>query len=159
RLSPKEENPLSLSSRIKGDGNERRFFITGGERAIELTQRDIRELQLAKAAIRAGVEVLFSRMKVSPVEVDRVFLAGAFGSQMRPKSIVKLGLLPRELLPRIVPVGNAAGAGAKLALLDHLALSEAEGIANRITYMELSAERVFSSKFVEAMSFAAGRMG
>ncbi|HAF70822.1 MAG: hypothetical protein XD60_0120 [Acetothermia bacterium 64_32] len=154
RLSPKEENPLS--SRIRGDGNQRGFLLTGG---IELTQRDIRELQLAKAAIRAGVEVLLSRMKVSPVEVDRVFLAGAFGSQMRPKSIVKLGLLPRELLPRIVPVGNAAGTGAKLALLDHLALSEAEGIANRITYIELSAERLFSSKFVEAMSFAAERMG
>ncbi|MBC7099554.1 DUF4445 domain-containing protein, partial [Candidatus Bipolaricaulota bacterium] len=131
RLSKKEENPLS--ARIRGDGTERKFFITKGERVIELTQRDIRELQLAKAAIRAGVEVLLARMGVSPAEVDRVFLAGAFGSQMRPHSIVKIGLLPREFLPRIVPVGNAAGAGAKLALLDHLALSEAEEIANRIT--------------------------
>ncbi|HHE47907.1 MAG TPA: DUF4445 domain-containing protein [Candidatus Acetothermia bacterium] len=146
-----------FAAHIEGKGNARRFRIEEGKRPIYITQRDIRELQLAKGAIRAGVEVLLSRMGATPEEIDRVYLAGAFGSQMRPESLVQLGLLPEELLPRIVPVGNAAGTGAKLALLDCEALPEAERIAQEMEYVELSYEKPFAKQFVAQMRFPESR--
>ena len=151
RLLPGDGTPFA--ARIEGEGNARRFRITERKRPIYITQRDIRELQLAKGAIRTGVEVLLSRVGVTPEEIDRVYLAGAFGSQMRPDSVVRIGLLPRELLPRIVPVGNAAGIGAKLALLDSEALNEAHQIAQKIDYVELSHEKDFAEKFMSQMRF------
>jgi len=96
-------------------------------------------------------------MGATPEEIDRVYLAGAFGSQMRPESLVQLGLLPEELLPRIVPVGNAAGTGAKLALLDREALPEAERIAQEMEYVELSYEKPFAKQFVAQMRFPESR--
>jgi len=155
RLLPGEGTPFA--ARIEGEGNTRRFWIEERKRPIYITQRDIRELQLAKGAIRAGVEVLLSRMGATPEEIDRVYLAGAFGSQMRPESLVQLGLLPEELLPRIVPVGNAAGTGAKLALLDREALPEAERIAQEMEYVELSYEKPFAKQFVAQMRFPESR--
>jgi len=155
RLLPGEGTPFA--ARIEGEGNTRRFWIEERKRPIYITQRDIRELQLAKGAIRAGVEVLLSYMGVTPEEIDRVYLAGAFGSQMRPESLVQLGLLPEELLPRIVPVGNAAGTGAKIALLDREALKEAERIAQEMEYVELSYEKAFSEQFVAQMRFPESR--
>ena len=155
RLLPGEGTPFA--ARIEGEGNTRRFWIEERKRPIYITQRDIRELQLAKGAIRAGVEVLLSHMGVTPEEIDRVYLAGAFGSQMRPESLVQLGLLPEELLPRIVPVGNAAGTGAKIALLDREALKEAERIAQEMEYVELSYEKAFSEQFVAQMRFPESR--
>jgi len=150
-------NGTPFAAYIEGKGNARRFRIAERKRPIYITQRDIRELQLAKGAIRAGVEVLLSRMGATPEEIDRVYLAGAFGSQMRPESLVQLGLLPEELLPRIVPVGNAAGTGAKLALLDREALPEAERIAQEMEYVELSYEKPFAKQFMAQMRFPESR--
>jgi uncharacterized 2Fe-2S/4Fe-4S cluster protein (DUF4445 family) len=113
----------------------------------------VRELQLAKGAIRAGIEVLFSHFGVTAEEVARVYLAGAFGAEMRPESVARIGLLPEKLLPRTVPAGNAAGAGAKCFLLNREAAYEAEGIARRMEYVELSYEPMFSQKFARAMLF------
>lgn len=151
RLLPTGNGPLS--GRVEGEGKDRRFLIAAGSRPVFLTQGDVRELQLAKGAIRAGIEVLLSRFGVTAGEVARVYLAGAFGAQMRPESLARIGLLPEELLPRTVPAGNAAGAGAKRTLLDREAAREAEEIARRMEYVELSYEPMFSQKFTGAMFF------
>jgi uncharacterized 2Fe-2S/4Fe-4S cluster protein (DUF4445 family) len=151
RLRPAGTGPFSR--RLEGEGKHRRFLIAAGPRPVFLTQGDVRELQLAKGAIRAGIEVLFSHFGVTAEEVARVYLAGAFGAEMRPESVARIGLLPEKLLPRTVPAGNAAGAGAKCFLLNREAAYEAEGIARRMEYVELSYEPMFSQKFARAMLF------
>ena len=94
---------------------------------------------------------MLSRFAIEPKEIERVYLAGSFGTQMRPDSLAMIGLLPEELLPRIRVVGNAAGTGARSALLDRMALEEAEHIANKVECVELSREKSFTEKFVEHM--------
>lgn len=137
-----------FASRIVGSGKDMGFLV---EEEIVLTQKDVRELQLAKAAIRAGVEILLSRFAIEPKEIEKVYLTGSFGTQMRPDSLAMIGLLPEELLLRIRAVGNAAGTGARSALLDRMALEEAEHIANKVECVELSREKTFTEKFVEHM--------
>ena len=108
------------------------------EKNIFLTQKDIRQLQLAKAAIRTGIEILY--------------LAGAFGNYMRPESALRIGLLPPVGRSGIIPVGNAAGAGARLALLSDKARKEMEQIARSVEYVELAKEPGFDEVFYRAMS-------
>jgi len=148
RLTERPQSPFF--EKMEGLGKERRFSLSD---KVALYQGDVRELQLAKAALRAGIEVLLERMRVSAEEVDRVYLAGAFGSEMRPESLARIGLLPEELTGKTVLVGNAAGLGAALALLNAELLSEAERIARSIEYIELSREAAFSRKFVAHMKF------
>lgn len=140
----------SLSPRIVGSGREVKFFIT--ER-ICLTQSDVRELQVAKAAIRAGIEILLEKAKITPQEIQQVYLAGAFGSQMRPNSLATIGLIPKELLPKVRLVGNAAGAEAIITLLNRNAIEEARDIAKSTEYIELSHEKEFSEAFVAYINF------
>ena len=139
-----------LSSHIVSYGNQLAFQIAN---TVSLTQRDIRELQLDKAAIRAGIEVLLEYAGGTPGEIETVYLAGSFGSQMRPESLVRIGLFPKDFVSKIRPVGNAAGLGAVIALLDCNALEEADEITKRIKYIELSRESLFSSKFVKHLHF------
>ena len=94
---------------------------------------------------------MLSRYGIEPEGIEKVYLAGSFGTQMRPESLAMIGLLPEELLPRIRAVGNAAGTGARSALLDRTALEEAEHIANKVECVELSREQSFTEKFVEHM--------
>lgn len=148
RLVSEAEHPLF--SRVVGSGRGSRFQIS---EKISFTQQDIRELQLAKAAIRAGIEVLLERAGLAAEEIETVYLAGVFGSHMDVESLVKIGLLPKVLLTKVQSVGNAAGIGAKLALLDHSALEQAEEIARRIEYVELSLDPSFPKKFIESLRF------
>lgn len=134
--------------RIQGDR-----FVLFEDPPVYITQGDIRKLQLAKAALRAGMEILAAHAGLSLTEVDRIFLAGAFGSEMRPQSLVRIGVLPPELLPRTISVGNAAGEGAKAFLFDREISEEVEQIAQRIEYIELSCERLFPKAFISAMRF------
>lgn len=138
--------------RIQGERNACRFTI-GGDPPIYITQGDIRKLQLAKAAIRAGMEVLMAHVGLSLGEVDRVFLTGAFGSELRPQSLARIGLLPSELLSHTVIVRNAAGEGAKAFLFDKELAQEVERIARRMEYIDLSSDKRFSLAFVNAMWF------
>jgi len=141
--------------RLQPTGNQREFVLVGsGERgggpALTVTQRDIRELQLAKAAIRAGIQVLLeSRGRTEP-EIDRVIIAGAFGSYIDVGSAVAIGMLPSLPPNRFVQVGNAAGQGAKLALLSLTKRAEAKQIAELIDYIELSGAPHFNETFVQA---------
>jgi len=120
---------------------------------IVITQRDIRELQNAKAAIAAGIDVLIKVSGESYATIDKVYLAGGFGSNINIESALKIGLLPRALANRIEAVGNASGAGAAEGLLSEDMLERAGEIRKDIRYIELSAMPDFTEKYVENMFF------
>lgn len=130
-----------------------------GERVIRLTnsvyltQEDIRQLQLAKGAIAAGVELLADRMGLTLEQIDRVLLAGAFGSFLRPESACRIGLLPAPLLRKITAVGNAAGSGAKLLACGRPGLDRAQELAERIEFLELAELPAFRRVFARNMGF------
>ncbi|MHB0859260.1 MAG: ASKHA domain-containing protein [Anaerolineae bacterium] len=124
-----------------------------GGRPVRVTQRDVRELQLAKGAIRAGIEILMKELGIQAGDVRRIYLAGAFGNYIRPESALEIGLMPRFPNAEIVPIGNAAGSGAKMALLSLSARSEAADLPSRVEYLELSGRPDFQEEFMEAMVF------
>jgi uncharacterized 2Fe-2S/4Fe-4S cluster protein (DUF4445 family) len=118
---------------------------------VLLTQRDVREVQLAKAAIRAGIRILLNRFGLADSDLDRVLLAGAFGNYIRPASAVRIGLLPNVPLDRIQSVGNAAASGAQMLLISDECRQRAARLARRIQYLEIAHEKDFSDIFAEAM--------
>lgn len=118
---------------------------------IVLTQRDVRQVQLAKGAMRAGVEILLGELGAAPEDVVEVCLAGAFGNYIRPESALTIGLMPRFPRAAITPVGNAAGAGAQMALLSREAWAEAAALTSQVEYIELSLRQDFQQVFAEAM--------
>lgn len=118
---------------------------------ITITQGDIRAVQLAKAALYAGAKILMQKRGIS--QVDSVTLAGAFGNFIDRESAMVIGMFPDCLLDQVVAVGNAAGDGAKLALLDAGKRVEAETVANFVQFVETATEPGFQSEFANAMSF------
>ncbi len=144
-----------IRRRLHEDGDGRRFvFHEGGAGAVvALTQRDVREVQLAKAPIRVGVEVLLEEAGAEPQQVDAVFVAGAFGSSIRAASLVALGVLPPAMAGRIHPVGNVAGMGAKIALASEERLEEARDLARRIRHVELMLREDFHARFADHIPF------
>ncbi len=126
-------------------------FILGGD--VILTQQDIREVQLAKGAIRAGAETLMQSVGLTAHDLDGVMLAGAFGSYIDKMSALEIGLLPDVPPEKIVSVGNAAGAGAAMALLSADSRKKAEVLAAEVNHIELSANPQFQEKYIEAMGF------
>lgn len=135
---------------VAWEEDELRYYLAPG---VYLTQSDIRQVQLAKAAIAAGVFVLLKEAGKTPAQLQRVYLAGGFGSHLNPQSAMQLGLLPSVPSERIVLLGNAAGAGARQALLDRSAWAQCAEIAKMTDYIELSLRRDFSDLFVEQMMF------
>jgi uncharacterized 2Fe-2S/4Fe-4S cluster protein (DUF4445 family) len=120
---------------------------------VYLSQADVRQLQLAKAAIAAGIDVLLSRAGKTVAQVDRVFLAGGFGSYLDLRSAIRIGLLPRELEDRVLVAGNTSGAGAVGACLSRARLEACETVRSRCTYVELSSQPDFNEAYVERMFF------
>ena len=118
---------------------------------VTITQKDIREVQLAKAALYAGAKILMQKRGVS--EIDGVVLAGAFGSYINKESALVIGMFPDCLLENVTAVGNAAGEGAKLALLDLSKRAAAREIAASIQFVETAAEIDFQKHFFEALDF------
>jgi uncharacterized 2Fe-2S/4Fe-4S cluster protein (DUF4445 family) len=129
-----------------------------GRPAITITQRDVRELQLAKAAIRTGIQVLLETKGVSEEEVRQVVIAGAFGSYIDVSSAITIGMLPPLPLDRFRQVGNAAGMGAKLALISLSQRAQAEAIASRVNYIELASTPNFEETFIQASYLGRYRM-
>ena len=125
---------------------------SGSGRAIAISARDVRETQLAKGAIYAGIALLLESLGRRPEEIDRLLLAGAFGNYIRKESALAIGLVPALPLERIVSVGNAAGVGARLALCSVSLRRRAEEIARRVRHIELSEQAAFYDRFVEAMA-------
>lgn len=120
---------------------------------VYLTQKDIREVQLAKAAIAAGIESLEQEFGITEDQISKVYIAGAFGNYMNPQSACEIGMIPFHLKDKIVPVGNAAGEGAKIALINEEELLYADKLAKKISFVELAASEDFQDCFVDNLEF------
>jgi len=131
-----------LISRLRKTENINEFVLAF-EPDIVLTQKDIREVQLAKGAIRAGITCLLKQGEITFEELDRVILAGAFGNYINKKSALRIGMLPQLPLKKIISVGNAAGSGASMALLSIKEKEKAHEIVEKAIHVELSAHPDF----------------
>ncbi|MGK9234465.1 DUF4445 domain-containing protein [Inquilinus limosus] len=139
------------SDRIVADGRTFSYVLhRDGERELRVTQNDVRAIQLAKAALYAGVRLLMDKLGVD--HVDRITLAGAFGSHIDVKYAMVLGLIPDCDLTKVVAGGNAAGTGARIALVNRTARAEIEQVVRRVEKIETAVEPMFQQHFVEAMA-------
>lgn len=120
---------------------------------IHLTQEDIRQVQLAKGAIAAGIELLAAHLGIGIENIETLYLAGAFGSHLDPASACRIGLLPPALLQRVTPIGNAALGGAKLLACSRDTLATAQALTERTEFVELAAAPGFSRCFAKNMRF------
>jgi uncharacterized 2Fe-2S/4Fe-4S cluster protein (DUF4445 family) len=126
---------------------------TGLGRDLVVTRKDIHEIQLAKSAIRAGVEVLLQEARLSYSDLDEFIVAGAFGTYLDVHSAIRTGMFPPLPVDKFRQVGNAAGVGAKQMLVSVNKRREAEQLANRIGYIELTTRPSFTSLFIRDLSF------
>ena len=120
---------------------------------VYLTQEDIRQVQLAKGAISAGINLLCAHIGVKTADIGQVFLAGAFGSFMDPASACRIGLLPPELESKIVAVGNSAGSGAVMLAREESQLARVEEIIRNTYHLDLAAHKDFPKSFAKGMRF------
>jgi len=125
-------------------------YETAIGRDIVITQKDLREVQLAKAAIHTGCTILMNKMGVSEEDIDILFIAGAFGSYINPESARTIGMYPEIPLSKVRIVGNAAGTGARMALTSKSIRLMAEEISRRVNYIELGAEPEFQDEFLNS---------
>ncbi|RPI99308.1 MAG: DUF4445 domain-containing protein, partial [Candidatus Aminicenantes bacterium] len=120
---------------------------------LALTQQDIRDVQLAVAAVRSGVRLMLREFRLTVAELDRVIVAGAFGSSLDIGNAVALGLLPDVPPEKIAFIGNASLAGARLLLLSRPARSVAEMLAAKVSHVSLATRPDFQDEFVQALEF------
>ena len=141
---------------VKANGRANDFvlyFSPDGKRDVVITQKDVREVQLAKAAISAGITIMMREIGVSLDTLERVSIAGAFGSYIRNASAIHIGLLPKVSEDKIVSLGNAAGIGASMILLSQSCREEAEADARKIEHIELAGRPDFQDEYMMAMMF------
>ncbi len=143
-------------ARVRTYEGQREFVLISEEErdgapAITITQQDVRQLQLAKGAIRTGIQALLQAKGHFEEEIEQVIIAGAFGNYIDISSAITIGMLPSLPLNRFRQVGNAAGTGARLALVSRNKRAEAQKIARRIRYIELASLPNFQELFVQAM--------
>ncbi|MCP4611502.1 MAG: DUF4445 domain-containing protein [Planctomycetes bacterium] len=151
----KEKISPAILSRVCEQHGEPAFILSESDSAgkVFLRQKDIRETQLAKAAIRAGIKLLQKRIGLEDDDIKRILLAGAFGNYIRKESALRIGLLPDVPLERIVFVGNAASSGAKMALVSQKYRDKACGLAKKIEYIEIAHEPEFQDVFADSILF------
>ncbi len=154
-LKAHPRSPLAVH--IDETAGKRRFWLvppsSSGESGVYISQADIRQVQLAKSAIAAGIKALLARAGVMDKEVERVYLAGALGSYVNPQSLIRLGFFPRAWQDRIVFAGNSARAGAVMAMLSEPVRLRAEEIAQKVDYFELSSCPDFEKLFAQNIAF------
>ena len=162
RFVPQEsaaEIAPALADRLTMIGKERVFVLDRPDpdadpsECVYLSQRDVRELQFAKAAISTGWTLLLEQLGLEHRDVQQVLLAGSFGSYLSPASAVRIGLVPKLPVLRIVSAGNVAGEGAKMALLSVRERAGAAALLKEVAYVELSDRPDFNDKFVEQLGF------
>ncbi|MDZ7319900.1 MAG: ATP-binding protein, partial [candidate division KSB1 bacterium] len=149
--------PHWLRKRIVQNNKNFDFVLANGEngarQTLKFTQQDVRELQLAKAAMAAGIEILMKELGITSDQIEEVLIAGAFGSYLNKYNALRIGLLPAMDPIKIKFVGNAASLGAKKFLLSERARQEAERIIDTTEYIELSARLDFQEIFAGKMFF------
>jgi uncharacterized 2Fe-2S/4Fe-4S cluster protein (DUF4445 family) len=141
--------PDSLRRRVVAVEGKPAFEVAAG---IRLTQKDVRQVQLAKGAIRAGIDVMLSSNALSPADIDRVLIAGAFGYHLRTLSLVRIGLLPPALADKVHFVGNTSKTGAAAFATDESARSELAELVKRIDVIELANSPGFEKVFVQSLA-------
>jgi uncharacterized 2Fe-2S/4Fe-4S cluster protein (DUF4445 family) len=162
RLVPEEqaaELAPGLAGRLTRIGDERVFVLhwLGGPgdatQSVYLSQRDIRELQFAKAAIATGWHILLEEAGLAAGDIQQVLLAGSFGSYLSPANAIRLGLVPKLPVLRVVSAGNVAGEGAKMALLSLRERAAGLALLEGVRYVELSDRADFNDRFVDQLAF------
>ncbi|MDZ7672364.1 MAG: ASKHA domain-containing protein [Halanaerobiales bacterium] len=123
------------------------------DQTIYLTQKDIREVQLAKGAIAAGIEILLQETDLKAENLDRVFIAGGFGNYINPDNACFIKMIPECLKDKIIQIGNGAGTGAKIYLLNQKAKKRALAIKEKVKYIELSVNKEFQTEYINSMNF------
>ena len=146
-----------LAGRLTRIGQERVFVLRwrgpDAQESIYLSQRDVRELQFAKAAIATGWHILLEEAGLTQADVKQVLLAGSFGSYLSPAAAIRIGLVPKVPVQRVVPAGNVAGEGAKMALLSLRERAGGLALLEEVRYVELSDRADFNDRFVEQLEF------
>src|SRR4051794_12144425 len=148
-----------LADRVTAVGEERVFVLhrpspgADPSECVYLSQRDVRELQFAKAAIATGWTLLLEELGVAARDVQQVLLAGSFGTYLSPAAAVRIGLVPHLPVLRIVSAGNVAGEGAKMTLLSLQERAGATALLEEVRYVELSDRTDFNDRFVELLAF------
>jgi uncharacterized 2Fe-2S/4Fe-4S cluster protein (DUF4445 family) len=144
------EKAPGLAGRLTKIGEERVFYLTDD---VYLSQRDVRELQFAKAAIATGWRILLEEAGLTERDVQQVLLAGSFGSYLSPASAIRIGLVPKVPVMRVVSAGNVAGEGAKMALLSLRERAGGLALLEEVKYVELSDRADFNDRFVDQLAF------
>lgn len=144
-----------LANRITGSAPNISFRLTSpdAEPVVSITQKDIREVQLAKGAILAGIQTLMKTLDIEKEQIDSIRIAGAFGNYIQKENALCMGLFPDIPLEKIIAIGNAAGAGASMALLSDTARELADSIAVDTEHIELSMNMDFQELYIYAMNF------
>ena len=142
-----------LAERLTMVGQERVFFLS---ESVYLSQRDVRELQFAKAAIATGWRILLEEAGLTERDVQQVLLAGSFGSYLSPASAIRIGLVPKVPVMRVVSAGNVAGEGAKMALLSLRERAGGLALLEEVKYVELSDRADFNDRFIDQLGFPRG---
>lgn len=163
RIKAPEQLPAAaafLKDRLVLNGQSYDFIMATAEESAQqepvlLTQRDVRELQLAKGAIQAGVKILLKEAGLTIEDLQQVLLAGAFGNYIDVESALGIGLLPDIPAAKIKPVGNAAGLGSLMALVSNEERARAAKVAKQVDYVELSSRRDFQEEFITSLNFPA----
>lgn len=154
-----KQYPAHLARRlITAEDGSRAFVLawpeeSGHGRPVILTQRDIRELQFAKGSIAGGIEVVMNELGIIPDDLVEIYLAGSFGNYINPQSARIIGLVPNVPVERIKAVGNAAGEGAKMALLSFRERQVAWSFSKIVEYHELSGRADFNDSFIAVLQF------
>jgi uncharacterized 2Fe-2S/4Fe-4S cluster protein (DUF4445 family) len=145
-----------LAPSLRDQSGERVFMLADaadGLPAVYLCQRDVRELQFAKAAISTGWKLLVEEFGVQPGDIQQVLLAGSFGTYLSARNAIRIGLVPAIPALRIISAGNVAGEGAKMALLSGPERHGASALMREIDYLELSDRADFNDRFVDELAF------
>ena len=144
-----------LCERLREGSDGREFILVSKteDEDIVITQNDVREVQLAKAAISAGVRIMMKRMDSSPADLDRVIVAGAFGSYINKESAIGIGLLPDIERSRVISAGNTAGVGTLMAVASSKEALRIQRIPEKLEHIELANEEDFQTVYLNAMAF------
>jgi len=149
----KDATLKEFSDFIKEDGNKRKVLICPGNNNIEITQEDIRQVQLAKGAILSGFYTLLDSMGLTVNDLDEIIIAGQFGKHLSVDSLAGVGIVPRTLKNKIRYIGNSSKTGAVMALLSKEVREEIQGIAKSIDYFELSSKPNYERLFIKCLNF------
>lgn len=155
RIKSRDEIEGNIANRVREAGQEGNEFILykDAKKEITITQKDVREIQLAKGAIQAGIKLLLKKAQIAADEIDKIFIAGAFGSNINKQSLAQIGVIEKEWLDKVVFVGDAALDGARLALCSEEKRREAEDIALQTKHLSLSGSAHFQEEFIKGMEF------